>query len=239
MMKEHATGLTVTWFGHSAFLLESVTGKRVLVDPWLDNPKAPAGAGQIPNIHIICVTHGHDDHLGSTVEIAQRTGATVVCIHEVALFLKSKGVKSVHGINMGGSVEVHGVRVTMTDARHSGSLDVQNPPLPGGIAASYVIRFENGFTVYHAGDTALFGDMQLIGSIHHPDLALVPIGDYYTMGPRDAAHACTLINPKFIIGMHFGTGPALTGTPEQLRSHLPESLKSGLRILTPGVPQSF
>lgn len=127
----------------------------------------------------------------------------------------------------------------MTDARHSSSLDAVNPPMAGGIAAGYMIRFENGFAVYHAGDTALFGDMQLIGSIHRPDLALVPIGDYYTMGPRDAAHACTLIDPKFIIGMHYGTVPALTGTPEQLREYLPESLKSGLRILLPGVPQKL
>ena len=238
-MKEHPPGLTVTWFGHSAFLLESVSGKRVLVDPWLDNPKAPAGAGQIQNIQIICVSHAHDDHLGSTVEIAKRTGAVVVCIHEVALYLKSKGVKSVHGINMGGSAEIQGIRVTMTDARHSSSLDVVNPPIAGGIAAGYVIRFENGFSVYHAGDTALFGDMQLIGSIYHPDLALLPIGDYYTMGPRDAAHACTLIDPKFIIGMHYGTGPALTGTPEQLREYLPELLKSRLRIVLPGVPQNL
>ncbi|MEX2115655.1 MAG: metal-dependent hydrolase [Bacteroidota bacterium] len=238
-MKEYATGLTVTWFGHSAFLLESVAGKRVLVDPWLDNPKAPAGATQIQNVHIICVTHGHDDHLGNTEEIAKRTGAAVVCIHEIALFLKSKGVKSVHGINMGGSAEVHGIRVTMTDARHSSSLDIVDPPLPGGIAAGYVIRFENGFTVYHAGDTSLFGDMQLIGSVHRPDLALIPIGDYYTMGPRDAAHACTLINPKFIIGMHYGTVPALTGTPEQLKEQLPEPLKDRLRILTPGVSQNL
>ena len=238
-MKEHATGLTVTWFGHSAFLLESASGKRVLIDPWLDNPKAPAGAGQIGNVHIICVTHAHDDHLGNTEEIAKRTGAAVICIHEVGLYLKSKGVKSIHGINMGGCAEVQGIRVTMTDARHSSSLDVVNPPIAGGIAAGYVIRFENGFTAYHAGDTALFGDMQLIGSIHRPDLALIPIGDYYTMGPRDAAHACTLIKPSFIIGMHYGTVPALTGTPEQLRQHLPESLKGGLRVLTPGVPQKL
>lgn len=234
-MKEHLPGLTVTWFGHSAFLLESVSGKRVLVDPWLDNPKAPAGAVQINNIQIICVTHGHDDHLGLTESIAKRTGATVVCIHEVGLYLKSKGIKSVHGINMGGSAEVQGIRVTMTDARHSSSLDMVNPPLAGGVAAGYVLRFENGFTVYHAGDTSVFGDMQLIGSIHHPDLALIPIGDYYTMGPRDAAYACELINPRFIIGMHYGTGPALTGTPEKLKEYLPDSLKDRVRVLTPGV----
>lgn len=231
--------LTVTWFGHSAFLLESVSGKRVLLDPWLDNPIAPPWAKEVSNIHLVCVTHGHDDHLGSTADIAQRTGATVICIHEVALHLRSKGVKDLHGINMGGTVRVGGVQVTMTYARHSSSIDEARPPLPGGMAAGFVLRFENGFTVYHAGDTSLFGDMEWIGNQHKPDLALLPIGDYYTMGPAEAAAACSLIKPKAVIGMHYGTGPALTGTPEQFRDNLPVPLRKAHHILTPGIPLTF
>ena len=227
--------LSITWFGHSAFLLESPSGKRVLIDPWLDNPKAPKDATGIAGIDLICVTHGHEDHLGNTIELAKRTGAAVLCNHEVGLYLKSKGLLAVQGINKGGTADIGGLRVTMVDARHSGDLDMESPPLPGGEAAGYVIKFENGYTVYHAGDTAVFGDMQLIGRLYKPDLALLPIGDYYTMGPRDAAFACTLIKPKRIIGMHYGTVPALTGTPELLKKALPAAMKRLVRVLEIGV----
>lgn len=231
--------ITVTWFGHSAFLFEPPSKKRILIDPWLDNPKAPPGAAMIEGIHLICITHGHEDHVGNAIDIARRTNAQVICNHEVGLYLKSKGLAKVRGINKGGTTEVDGIRVTMVDARHSGDLDVQDPPLPGGEAAGYVLRFENGYTVYHAGDTSLFGDMQLIGRIHKPDLALVPIGDYYTMGPRDAAYACTLIKSRTIIGMHYGTDPILTGTPELLRKSLPAALRRRVRILEVGVPAAL
>ena len=235
-MKKPTSKISITWFGHSAFLLESSSGKRVLVDPWLNNPKAPPGAASITGVHVICVTHGHDDHLGNTIELASRNSAQVVCNHEVGLYLKSKGLTAVHGINKGGTTDVGGILVTMVDARHSGSLDVQNPPLPGGEAAGYVIGFDNGYRVYHAGDTCVFGDMQLIGRLYKPDLALVPIGDYFTMGPRDAAYACTLIKPKTIIGMHYGTDPVLTGTPELLKKHLPVSMRKMVKVLEIGVP---
>jgi len=234
-MKKSSAKITIMWFGHSAFLLESASGKRVLIDPWLDNPKAPADAKGISDVHLICVTHGHDDHLGNTIELAKRMGAPVVCIHEVGLYLKSHGVSAIEAINKGGSTERDGVRVTMVDARHSGSLDVENPPLPGGEPAGYVLRFENGYTVYHAGDTALFGDMQLIGKLYKPDLALLPIGDYYTMGPKEAAYACTLIKPGKVIGMHYGTAPALTGTPDLMRKHLPASMRRLVQTLEIGI----
>lgn len=227
--------LSVTWFGHSAFLLESPLGVCVLIDPWLDNPKAPPGAKEVGKIELILITHGHGDHIGNTVELASKTGAKVVAIHEVSLYLTGKGLTNVQGMNKGGSLKSDGVTVTMVDARHSSDIDNESPPLPGGEAAGYVVEFANGYRVYHAGDTALFGDMKLIGEVHKPDLALLPVGDLFTMGPREAARACEMIKPKKVIGMHYGTFPLLTGTPEQMRKHLPQAMRSRVVFLEPGV----
>ncbi len=236
IMKTRKHHLTVTWYGHSAFLLESPSGKKVLVDPWLENPKSPRGVVESVTPDLILVSHGHSDHLGNTVAIAKRTGATVIGIHEVALYIKRMGVKKVEGINKGGTLTLADVRVTMVDARHSGAIDVDEIPVTGGEAAGYVVEFENGYTVYHAGDTCAFLDMQLIGRLYKPDLALLPIGDLFTMGPREAALACTFLKPKAVIGMHYGTFPPLVGTPEQLKRHLPASMKKSVHNLEPGVP---
>jgi L-ascorbate metabolism protein UlaG (beta-lactamase superfamily) len=234
--KEH---LTITWFGHSAFKLESPAGRVVLVDPWLDNPKAPPGAKEFARVDIILVTHGHGDHLGNTLEIARRTGARVVAIYEVGLFLQSKGLNRVEGINKSGSVTIEGIRVTMTHAQHSSGLEPGGEILSGGDAAGYVLRFENDFTVYHAGDTGLFGDMKLIGELYKPDLVMLPIGGCFTMGPQEAAYACRLLKPRSIVGMHYGTFPVLAGTPAELRRYLPAPMRKAVRELTPGVPEGF
>jgi len=227
-------GLHVTWLGHSAFLLEPPGGKRVLIDPWLDNPRAPAGAKEISPIDIILVTHGHSDHLGNTVEVAKRTGATVVANFEISLYLQAHGVEKAVGINKGGSTDVDGVHMTMVDAKHSSGIDDGTTVVPGGEAGGFVIRFPNGFTAYHAGDTSLFSDLKLYGKLYHPRAAFLPIGDYYTMGPRDAAMACTYLSPRHIIGMHYGTFPILTGTPEELRKHLPAKLRDKVHVLEVG-----
>ncbi len=228
--------ITITWFGHSAFKLESPTGRVVLIDPWLDNPKAPPGAKDLDRVDIILVTHGHGDHLGNTLEIARSTGARVVAIHEVGLFLQSKGLNRVEGINKSGSVTIEGIRVTMTHAQHSSGLEPGGEILAGGDPAGYVVRFENDFAVYHAGDTGLFGDMKLIGELYRPDLVLLPIGGYFTMGPLEAAYACRLLKPRTIIGTHYGTFPVLEGTPAELRRHLPAAMRKSVMELTPGVP---
>jgi L-ascorbate metabolism protein UlaG (beta-lactamase superfamily) len=149
-----------TWFGHSAFLLESADGSSVLIDPWLDNPRAPAGTKDNVSPGLILISHGHSDHLGNAVEVANRSDAHVVAIHEVALYLTSKGIRNVTGINKGGTVSIAGVSVSMTDAKHSSSIDAEDPPIPGGDPAGFVVRFSDGFAVYHAGDTCLFGDMR-------------------------------------------------------------------------------
>ncbi len=234
-MKSSKEKVNITWLGHSAFKLESPSGKTVLIDPWLDNPKAPAGAKDISTVDLILITHGHSDHVGSAVEVAKRTNAKLISIYEVYLYLQSQGVTTAMGMNKGGTTDVDGIKVTMTDAKHSSDIDVDGKVVAcGGEAAGYVIRFENGFTVYHAGDTSLFGDMKFIGKLHKPDVAIVPIGDLYTMGPREAAIACGLINPKQIIGMHYGTFPALTGTPQLLKKYLHTKLKKRVMELEPG-----
>jgi len=226
--------LSVTWFGHSAFLLESPNGKKVLIDPWLDNPQAPTGAKDSVSADFILVTHGHSDHVGNAVEIAKRTGATVAAIYELHLYFQSQGIQTT-GFNKGGTLSLDGVSVTMVDAKHSGNIDVGASVVPGGEAAGFVIRFENGFTAYHAGDTSVFGDMKLIGSLYKPHVALLPIGGLYTMDPLQAALACKLVNPsRYIIGMHYGTFPALSGTPADLKKQLPPSLRKKVLELVPG-----
>ena len=240
MKKRSSTkaGIQLTWFGHSAFQATSPTGKVVLFDPWLDNPKAPPGAKEISPVDLILISHGHSDHLGNAVEIAKRTEATVLAIFEVALYLTSSGVSKVQAINKGGTVNVDGIRVTMVDAKHSSAIDVNGTVLPGGEAAGYVVEFENGTRLYHAGDTSLFMDMKLIGQLYKPDIALLPIGGLYTMGPPEAAKACEMVNPKHIIGMHYGTFPALAGTPSELKKHLPARMKKRVKELEVGKPAS-
>ncbi len=229
----------VTWFGHSAFLLRSPVGKSVLVDPWLENPKAPASAKDLSPVDLILITHGHSDHVGETIRIAQRTQAQVVSIHEISLYLQKQGVVRAQGMNKGGTFSFGGLRVTMVDARHSSALDIGGTVTPGGEAAGFIIEFENGFRVYHAGDTSVFGDMKIIADLYKPSLAILPIGGLYTMDPREAAYACKLLRPKYVVGMHYGTFPVLAGTPDGLRKNLPASMRKIVVELHPGQPVSF
>jgi len=231
--------LNVTWFGHSAFLLKSPGGKSLLIDPWLENPKAPPAAKEIGQVDLILVTHGHSDHIGQTVQIAKRTGAVVVSIHEISLYLQKQGVGGAKGMNKGGTISFDGLKVTMVDAKHSSGLDVGEPVIPGGEPAGYVVEFESGFKVYHAGDTSVFGDMKIIADLYSPSLAILPIGGLYTMDPREAAYACKLMKPKYVVGMHYGTFPVLAGTPAELRKYLPASMKKIVVELEPGRPATF
>jgi L-ascorbate metabolism protein UlaG (beta-lactamase superfamily) len=228
--------LTITWFGHSAFLLKAAGGKSVLIDPWLENPKAPAGAKSVAPVDLILLTHGHSDHVGNTIEVAKRTNAPVIAIHELSLYLQQRGVASAQGMNKGGTMQVNGLKVTMVDAKHSSDSDVEGSVLPGGDPAGFVVEFENGFRAYHAGDTAVFGDMKIIADLYKPQLVLLPIGGLYTMDPREAAYACKLLKPKYVVGMHYGTFPPLTGTPAELKKHLPASMKKSVIELVPGQP---
>jgi L-ascorbate metabolism protein UlaG (beta-lactamase superfamily) len=238
-MKPNNNGIKITWFGHSAFLFESHRGKNILIDPWLDNPKAPAGAKDIANVDLILITHGHSDHIGNSIEIAKRTNAKIISIFEISLYISEHGITNTQGMNKGGTVDIDGVKVTMVDAKHSSGIDYDGRLIEGGEPAGYVIEFENGFRIYHAGDTALFGDMKLIGEFYKPDLVILPIGGLYTMGPEEAAYACRLLMPKYIIGMHYGTFPALTGTPNELLKLLPLALKDSVVELEVGQQITF
>ncbi len=211
--------LAITWLGHSAFRVRTPGGKEILFDPWYTgNPSFP-GAAQPKTADLILISHGHFDHITDAAAIAKATGATVAGIWEVTSWLGTKGVKNLEPMNKGGTITTHGLRVTMTDARHSSSFD-DNGIVYLGEAAGFVVRLENGQTIYYSGDTCLFGDMKLIGELYRPDIAFLPIGDRFTMGPDTAAMAAQWLGVKQVVPMHFGTFPLLTGTPEQLEQAL-------------------
>jgi L-ascorbate metabolism protein UlaG (beta-lactamase superfamily) len=222
---------TLTWLGHSAFRIDTAAGKRVYVDPFLNgSPTCPAGELQPERADIVAVTHGHADHVGDTVAIAQKHGSTVVAQVELAGWLGKQGVDGdkLIGFNKGGTVDVDGVKFTLTNAFHSSSAPDGSY---GGEAAGFVIELEDGKRLYFAGDTCVFGDMQLIGRIYRPDVAIIPIGDHYTMGPREAAVALELLGVQRCVPCHWGTFPVLTGTPQEL-----QELASSVKVeqLEPG-----
>jgi L-ascorbate metabolism protein UlaG (beta-lactamase superfamily) len=223
-------GVTFTWLGHGSYRFDSAEGKRIYVDPWLDNPKFPEAEKQFERCDVLAITHGHGDHVGSAVAIAKEHSPKVVAIFELASWLESKGAPDASqlGMNKGGTVDVDGVKFTMTHALHSSGFDDGGTITYLGEAAGYVVEFENGLKVYCAGDTAVFSDMQLIGRLHAPDVAVLPIGDHFTMGPEAAALALELVGAKRCIPVHWGTFPLLHGTPDQLRAAAP-----GVEVLAP------
>jgi len=226
-------GVSLTYFGHSAFKL-SGAGVNVLIDPWLSNPLLNTPLDRVGQVDLILVTHGHGDHVGETVPLAGKTGATVVAIHELAQILAEQGVAKVVGMNKGGTLSAAGLKITMTQAVHSSTMTVSGKMVPAGEASGFVVQFPNGFTVYHAGDTAAFKDMELIKELYQPELAMLPIGSHYVMNPREAALACRLIRPKWVIPMHYGTFPVLTGTPEELIELLKDTPEIKVITLKPG-----
>jgi len=219
-MKVFDRGFSLTWLGHSAFHLVTPRGRHVLVDPWLEgNPMAPVGDVPITSADVLLLTHAHGDHSADVVRLAKKFRCAVVCIHEAALWLGRQGVDTCVGMNKGGSTSVAGLRVTMTNAVHSSSFDGEDR-VYGGDPAGFVVTLENGATIYFAGDTGPTMDMQVVGELYQPEVSVLPIGDLYTMGPREAAWAMRLLRSRWVIPCHYGTFPALTGTPEALREEL-------------------
>jgi len=211
-------GIKLTWLGHATFRIETPGGKTLLVDPWvMGNPSCPESERKVKKVDVMLCTHGHFDHIGDAVAIAKQHNPTVVGIFELCAWLEKKGVKQITPMNKGGTQKVGDLRITMVHAEHSCGIQDGDQIVYGGEACGYVIEFENGVKMYHAGDTNVFGDMQIIRELYAPEIVMLPIGDHFTMSPREAAYACRLLKPKTVIPMHFGTFPVLTGTPGELK----------------------
>ncbi len=223
--------MRITWLGHAAFILEG--SKTVLIDPFISgNPKAPLKATDL-KADVIAVTHGHGDHLGDAIEISKANNCSIVCIYELSRIIGKNAV----GMNIGGTAEVEGVLFTMTPALHSADVEIDGKIVSAGCAAGFVIEMD-GIRVYHAGDTGVFYDMKLIGELYEPDVALIPIGGWYTMGPKEAAKAVELIKPKIVVPMHYGTFPVISGSPEEFKE-LVEDKCPGVKVVILNPGESF
>lgn len=230
----------ITWYGHACIELVTPGGVTVLLDPWFANPMSPRSPDTVDRCDLMLVSHGHADHIGNAIPIASRTRPKWPAVHELTLWLSSvySAPEDVIGMNKGGTVDVCGLHVTMTSADHSAG-DWDNAaamPRYLGEPAGFVIELEDGGRVYFAGDTNVFGDMRLIGELYRPDLAILPIGGHYTMGPREAALAVELLGVREVLPIHYGTFPILAGTPAQLADELAARSLGDVRVhaLEPG-----
>jgi L-ascorbate metabolism protein UlaG (beta-lactamase superfamily) len=216
----------ITWLGHATVLIQTPKGTNVLIDPFIaHNPKYPQGFELPSKIDFILLTHGHGDHISDAVPVATRHGSKVVAIYELADYIAGKGVKETIGMNLGGAVELDDLTATMVDAKHSSGAQDEKGTHYVGVAAGFVLQIAGGPVLYHAGDTCVFGDMQLIGELYKPTVAMLPIGGFYTMGPKEAALACKLLAPKTVLPIHWGTFPPLKGTPEELAALVEPGVK--------------
>jgi len=228
-------GNKLTWLGHAAFRIVTPSGQVILIDPWLSsNPACPDSLKKPDRVDIMFFTHGHSDHFADAPILAKKFQPQIVAMPELCSWLGSHGAEKLVGMNKGGTVKVGDVEATMVHAVHSSGIDDGGKMVYGGDPAGFVLRLPGGMTVYHAGDTAVFGDMKIIGELYAPELALLPIGDHYTMSPREAALAIRLLAVKHVVPMHYGTFPVLTGRPETLRELTQDIAGLEIHALKPG-----
>ncbi len=231
----HTRGNKLTWLGHATFRITTPSGKVIVIDPWVQtNPMCPEPLKKFNRLDTMLITHGHFDHIADAVALGKQFKPQIVGIFETCVWLESKGVSNTNGMNKGGTQRVGEIEVTMVNAIHSCGIQDGDKIVYGGEACGYIIRLPGGLTIYHAGDTAVFGDMKLIGELYAPDLALLPIGDHFTMGPREAAVAIRLLGVRQVVPMHFGTFPPLVGRPEELRQITQDISGLEIHALKPG-----
>jgi L-ascorbate metabolism protein UlaG (beta-lactamase superfamily) len=219
-------GTRITWLGHATVLIQTAKGTNILIDPFITgNPKYPKDFKLPAKIHYILATHGHSDHIADAVPVAAKHGSTVVAVFELANYFAAKGVNPTIGMSWGGTVQLNDVAAMMVEAHHSSSVQDERGVHYAGVAAGFVLTIADGPVLYHAGDTAVFGDMKLIAEQYRPQVAMLPIGGRFTMGPKEAALAVKFLGAKTILPIHFGTVPQLKGTPDELAALVDESVE--------------
>ena len=238
-MDEILGGTRITYMGHSTFRIVTPGDEHIIIDPFLtDNPQTPEDLKEVGQLHTILVTHGHFDHFADVMPLAQQTGAVTVSNFEIFSYLQSKGIENGTPMNQGGTAQVGGIKVTATQAIHSSSIAEEDGTIIyAGQPAGYILEFESGFKLYHAGDTAVFGDMRLISELYRPDLALLPIGNQVVMSPFEAAHATRLLGVNHVVPIHYSPEvlPVLTGTPEEFQEHLSKIAPGAImHVMAPG-----
>ncbi len=219
-------GTRITWLGHATVLVQTARGTNIVIDPFISgNPKYPKSITLPSKIDYVLLTHGHGDHISDAVPVATKHGSTVVAIYELASYVGGKGVANTIGMNLGGTVQLNDVAATMVEAKHSSAAQDEQGTHDVGVAAGFILAVADGPVLYHAGDTAVFGDMSLIRELYQPAVAMLPIGGHFTMGPKEAAVAVRLLAPQVVLPLHFGTFPPLKGTPEQLAALVDPGVK--------------